>query len=211
MEEKRDPKCCERYKVACFQTFQDIWDWESWLQNLCYKCNGKKIVQFHLTLAGTTWKRIEGDPLFEHAMLNLLGSTLLISHRSAKSKNSFTGYKKRWETYCILSQGVLPMFQFNILKGLYTEREWQWHPPSMRYQIFLETEKATQSAFGSSRNEVLSWLIYGRLQRERNLCAWGCTDPDICSSGELIKLLRVVMVQCQVSPIYISHPLQGEQ
>lgn len=68
MEEKRDPKCCERYKVACFQTFQDIWDWESWLQNLCYKCNGKKIVQFHLTLAGTTWKRIEGDPLFEHAM-----------------------------------------------------------------------------------------------------------------------------------------------
>ena len=84
--------------------------------------NGKKIVQFHLTAAGTTWKRIEGDPLFEHAMLNLLGSALLIPHRSVKSQNPFTGYNQQWETYCILSQGVLPMFQFNIFRKAYTQK-----------------------------------------------------------------------------------------
>ena len=119
---KGGPGLCEDYKEACFQTFPDIWDWESWLQNLCCKCNGKKTVQFHLTAAGTTWKRMEGDPFFEHAMLNLLGSTLLIPHRSAKSQNSFTGYNQRWETYCILSQGVLPMFQFNMFRKAHTQK-----------------------------------------------------------------------------------------
>lgn len=64
-----------------------------------------------------------------------------------------------------------------------------------------------QESWGSE----LTYVWQASKGEELELCAWGCTDPDICSSGELIKLLRVVMVHCQVSSIYISHPLQGEQ
>ena len=175
--------------------------------------NGKKIVQFHLTAAGTTWKRIEGDPLFEHAMLNLLGSALLIPHRSVKSQNPFTGYNQQWETYCILSQGVLPMFQFNIFRKAYTQKGLAMTPafrevpnlPRDREGYWVSIRK--QESWGSE----LTYLWQASKGEELELCAWGCTDPDICSSGELIKSLRVVMVHCQVSPIYISHPLQGEQ
>lgn len=210
---KRGPGRCEHYKEACFQTLQDIWDWESWLQNLCRKCNGKKTVQFHLTVARTTWKRVEGDPFFEHAMLNLLGSTLLIPHRRAKSQNSFTGYNQQWETYCILSRGCYLRFSL-ICSGRLIHRKGLAMTPAFHEVPNLPRDRESywvsirkQESWGSE----LTYVWQASKGEELELCAWGCTDPDICSSGELIKLLRVVMVHCQVSSIYISHPLQGEQ
>lgn len=89
--------------------------WEIWLQNLCCKCNGKKIVQFS---PHSSWNNLKGqreDPLFEPSVFNLPVSTLLVAHGSAKSR-IFHWIPPLWETYCILPQGVLSMLSVNTFR-----------------------------------------------------------------------------------------------
>lgn len=140
--------------------------------------NGKKIVQFHLTSAGTTWKRIEGDPLFEHAMLNLLGSALLIPHRSAKSQNPFTGYNQQWETYCMLSRGGYLCFSLLYSgrlihrKGLAVTPAFHEVPNLPRdresYQVSIRKQESWGSELAGFKGRG-TWAACVRLHRPRHL------------------------------------------
>lgn len=128
----------------------------------------RRLSSFHLTVAGTTWKGKERT-----LSLNLQCLTcqrlLYWYHTGMQNLKSFTEYHhcEKPTAYCL--RECYLYCQLIHSGRLVNRKGWQkGHPSSMRFPTLPETEKATGSAFGSRRVGVLSWLIYGSLQRETN-------------------------------------------
>lgn len=104
--------------VECFQTYIYVYIHTSVISAV--NAMVRTSPSFRLTVAGTSWKRKEGDPLLEHSMFNLSMSTLLVPHRGKNQEvqnfQFFHWISPQRETYWVLPQGVLPMLSVNTFR-----------------------------------------------------------------------------------------------